>query len=69
MVKFRKSINDIIYISKITNVTKKKIRILSSVFLSNITVLIDILIILLFANLLTGETSNIEFINIFVTNI
>ena len=69
MVKFRKSINDIIYISKITNVTKKKIRILSSVFLSNITVLIDILIILLFANLLTGETSDIEFINIFVTNI
>ena len=69
MVRFRKSIEDIIYISKITKVTKKKIRILSSVFLSNVTVLIDILIILLFANLLTGETSNIEFVDKFLSNI
>jgi len=44
---------DVITISRITKVTKKKLRLLLSVFLSNITVLADILIILVFASLLT----------------
>jgi len=44
MNKIKKNIKDIVYISRITKVTKKKIRILFSVFLSNTTVFIDILI-------------------------
>ena len=38
MTKIKKTIKDIIYISRITKVTKKKLRILLSVFLSNTTV-------------------------------
>ncbi len=69
MTKFKATLKDIIYISRITNVSKKKLRIVLSVLLSNITVLIDILIILMFASLLTNETSNVPFINFFTDNI
>ena len=51
--KFRQLSKDVIFISKITKVTKKKIRLILSVALSNITVLADILIILVFASLLS----------------
>ncbi len=69
MGNFKKTLSEIIYISRITGVTRKKLRILGSVILSNTTVFIDILIILMFANLLTGEISNIEIVNLFITNI
>ncbi len=69
MNKIKKNIKDIVYISRITKVTKKKIRILFSVFLSNTTVFIDILIILLFASLITGETSEILLVQFFIENI
>ena len=55
MKKYKKLFNEVIYISKVTKVTKKKIRLLFSVLLSNITVFFDILIILVFAYLLGGE--------------
>ena len=54
MNKFKKLLNEVIYISRVTKVTKKKIRLLFSVLLSNITVFFDILIILVFAFLLGG---------------
>jgi ABC-type multidrug transport system fused ATPase/permease subunit len=57
MKKFKKISSDVILISKLTKVTKKKIRLLISVVLSNITVFADILIILVFANLLSSENS------------
>lgn len=69
MNKFRQSINEIIYISRITQVTKKKMRIVLSVILSNVTVLIDIIIIIFFANLLTGEGSGNAVINYLLENI
>ena len=46
--------------------TKKKLRILLSVFLSNTTVFIDILIIVLFASLISGETSDIQVVQYFI---
>jgi len=55
--KFRNISKDVIFISKITKVTKKKLRLLISVFLSNITVFTDILIILVFASILSGDQS------------
>ena len=45
MHKLKKIISEILYISKITSVNRKKVRILFSVFLANINVLADILIL------------------------
>ena len=55
MKKFKIIAKDVLYISRITKVTNKKIRLLLSVALSNITVFTDILIILVFANILSGD--------------
>ena len=48
MKKIKSNISDIVYISRITKVTKKRLRIFLSVFLSNTTVLLDIGIIIFF---------------------
>ena len=55
MDKFKKIFKDVVFISKITKVTKKKVRLILSVALSNVTVLADILIILAFASLLSPD--------------
>ena len=67
MKKFKKIFSDVILISKLTKVTKKKLRLLLSVVLSNITVFADILIILVFANLLSGENSESSGYYIFIS--
>lgn len=66
MNKFKKLLNEVIYISRVTKVTKKKIRLLFSVLLSNITVFFDILIILVFAFLLGGENNEQSIYFIFI---
>ena len=66
---FQKTLKEIIYISKLTGVTKKKIRILMSVGLSNLTVLSDILIILYFANILSGERAEFDILNSIISNL
>ena len=66
MKKIKSNINDIIYISRITQVTKKRLRIFFSVLLSNITVLLDIGIIVFFANILTGQVTENQFILFFL---
>lgn len=63
MNKLKKTISEVLYISKITSVNRKKIRILFSVFLANINVLADILIIIFFANILIGEVTSSDFLN------
>tara|TARA_B100001996_G_C18669899_1_gene596284 strand:+ start:1382 stop:2992 length:1611 start_codon:yes stop_codon:yes gene_type:complete len=50
--------NDVVFVSRLTAVNKKKIRILFSAFLANLTVLFDILVILSFASLI--DNSNTE---------
>ncbi len=73
MKKFKKITNDVIFISKLTKVTKKKLRLFLSVILSNITVFADILIILVFANLLSGdeaqESGYFIFISLIIDNL
>ena len=69
MKKVRSNINDIIYISRITKVTKKRLRIFFSVLLSNTTVLLDIGIIVFFAYILTGESTDVPFIVFFLDRI
>ena len=53
---------EISYVSSITKVNKKKIRILLSAVLANFTVLLDILIILIFSSFF----SELEYDNIFI---
>ena len=56
-----KKINDllkkIVFVSKLTNIGRKKLRIVLSIGLSNISIGLDILIIIIFSNLLIGQTS------------
>ncbi len=69
MVKIKQYFDEIIYISRITKVTKKRLRIFFSVILSNLTVVLDIAIIIFFAYILTGETTDNEFIVYFLERI
>ena len=69
MKKIRKNINDILFISRITKVTKKRLRIFLSVLLSNTTVIFDIAIIIFFAYILTGESTNNEYVVFFLERI
>jgi len=48
----------IIYVSKLTNIKKKKLRILLSVVLANLIVTIDVCIIIIFSSLLTNAINN-----------
>ena len=69
MKKIKSNFHDIVYISRITQVTKKRLRIFLSVLLSNTTVLLDIGIIVFFAYILTGESTDIPLIIYFLERI
>lgn len=69
MSNIKEIIKGIIFISRVTKVTNKKIRIILSVLLTNISVYLDILIILLFTYLLTRQDVSYSFLEIFVNNI
>ena len=69
MTYFRKVIKEVFFVSRITQVGNKKLRIILSVILSNLQTLADILIILFFANLLVGDATEIEIINRIIENI
>ena len=53
----RTSFVNILYVSRITKVRKKKLRIILSLVLSNLSVLLDILIRLYFSYLLTEKST------------
>ena len=55
MKKFKEIFKDVIYVSRLTNIKRKKIRIIFSAIISNGISLADIAIILCFSNLLTNE--------------
>ena len=70
MLKFKKILDDVIFVSKLTNVKNKKIRILFSVVLANLTVLIDILVILIFSNFFSdGLSFDNSIINFFIDKV
>ena len=67
MNNFKQISKNVLYISRLTKVTKKKIRLLLSVILSNLTVLMDVLLILVFANLISGDNSKESTYYIFIS--
>ena len=70
MGKFKILYTDILSVSKITKTSRKKRRILLSVFLSNVIVFFDILIILIFTSIFTDKlTSDILIIEFFMDNL
>ena len=66
MDKFKIIISDVFFVSKLTGVNKKKLRIFFSVFLANMTVFFDILVILSFANLIDNTNTSPAFYISFV---
>ena len=58
--------NEILYVSKLTQVNNKKIRIFLSAILANGTVLFDILIILIFSSFFTDPSVSNEFLEYFI---
>jgi len=71
VVKIKKIIKDVLYVSKLTKTTNKKILISISIFLSQLSASTDILLIGLFTYLITGQNTNIELINevlIYISN-
>jgi len=66
--KIRKIVDDILFVSKITNTNRKKITILTSVILSQLIAFSDIAIILYFTNLFTSSLNipnQLSFLSIF----
>ena len=57
MNKYKEIKNEIFYVSKLTQVNNKNIRIFASALLANATVFFDILIILIFSSFFTNPTS------------
>ena len=62
MNEFRIQIKNILYVSKITNVSNKKLRVLTSVILSNASVVADILVIIIFSSLISQEVNTSNFL-------
>ena len=54
--KLKKSIEDIIFVSKLTKTNKKKLTIFSAVVISNTIALMDILLIVGFTSIITNES-------------
>lgn len=59
---FKIQIKNILYVSKITNVSNKKLRVLISVILSNASVIADILVIIIFSSLISQKVSTSNFV-------
>ena len=59
-------IRDVLYVSKITRVSNKKLLIVSVTLLAQLTAITDIAIISLFAALIAGQFTNIEFVNLII---
>ena len=59
-------LKDVFYVSKLTGTLNKKLIIFSIILTSNLTVLLDILIILAFTLFLTGKFETFQFIEIIV---
>lgn len=55
MKKIKSLVNKFLYVSRLTGIQNKKIRIVASVALSNLTVLLDILIIIIFSVLINNS--------------
>ena len=59
---------DIVKVSKLSRVGKKKVRILLSIFLANLTVVVDLLVIVVFSRILGKDFTSENFIVDFLLN-
>ena len=67
---FKKLIDDISHVSRKTEVNKKKLRLFISVILTNVTVFIDIGVIVIFSEVITGTTNTTNrYIDFIIENI
>ena len=62
LTKYKNLAKDILYVSKLTQVNRKKIRLTLSVGLANLIVFSDILIILVFASIIDSSTAESNFV-------
>ena len=62
MKNIKQQLNNVLYVSKITEVSNKKIRILLSVLLSNASVAADILVIVVFSSIISDTLNTSNFI-------
>src|SRR6056300_397114 len=69
MKNMNKILKEIFYVSKITKVHNKKLKITFSAILVNLIVIFDILIILLFASFFSNETSKYTILEFFYENL
>ena len=63
MKDFKKVIEDIFYVSKLTGTRNKKVLIFASVVLSQLSAVTDVSLIAIFAAIIANQFTNIEFIN------
>lgn len=64
MKKIKKVIDDILYVSRVTQTKNKKIFISSSIILSQVTAGTDLLLIGVFASIIANQFTNIEYLNV-----
>tara|TARA_Y100000389_G_scaffold204465_1_gene257184 strand:+ start:1663 stop:3285 length:1623 start_codon:yes stop_codon:yes gene_type:complete len=70
ILNFKKLIDDISHVSRKTEVNKKKLRLFISVVLTNITVFIDIGVIVIFSEVITGTTNTTnKYLDFIIENI
>ena len=69
MSKYKQILRDILHVSKETKTKNKKILIIFSVALSQLTALTDVLIISMFAYIISGEIVNNEYIDNFIITV
>ena len=63
-MKFLKTVvQDVLFISKLTGTQNKKILVATSIFFSQLSVVTDVFLIGLFAFLIAGQKTNIEFVD------
>ena len=62
LTKYKNLAQDILYVSKLTQVNRKKIRLILSVGLANLIVFSDILIILVFASIIDSSSAESNFV-------
>jgi ABC-type bacteriocin/lantibiotic exporter with double-glycine peptidase domain len=63
MSKYKKIIQDILYVSKVTKTKNKKILIIVSVIFSQLTALTDVFVIIVFAFIISGEIVGVSYVD------
>lgn len=69
IVKIKSLFRDIAYVSKKTNVSGKKLTILFTVVFSNLTVMFDLLIIIIFASIFSDVDTSFKYVQFFTNNL